>query len=81
MLRYLFFIVLSGLVACTSNDSLNNNSAKNKNPDGSFSFEWDPEDDRWKWMNNLTDDQIKTIIEEGIQKQAFLEELANEYDL
>ena len=32
-------------------------------------------------MNNLTDDQIKTIIEEGIQKQAFLEELANEYDL
>ena len=36
MLRYLFFIVLSGLVACTSNDSLNNNSAKNKNPDGSF---------------------------------------------
>lgn len=36
MLRYLFFIVLLGLVACTSNDSLNNNSAKNKNPDGSF---------------------------------------------
>ena len=25
-----------------------------ENPDGSFSFEWDPEDDRWKWMNNLT---------------------------
>ena len=36
MLRYLFFIVLLGLVACTSNDSLNNNSTKNKNPDGSF---------------------------------------------
>ena len=52
-----------------------------ENSDGSFSFEWDPQDDRWKWMNNLTDDQIKTIIEEGIQKQAFLEELANEYDL
>lgn len=52
-----------------------------ENPDGSFAFEWDPEDDRWKWMNNLTDDQVKSIIEEGIQKQAFLEELANDYDL
>lgn len=52
-----------------------------ENPDGSFAFEWDPEDDRWKWMNNLTDDQIKSIIEESIRKQAFLEELANDYDL
>jgi hypothetical protein len=52
-----------------------------ENPDGSFAFEWDPEDDRWKWMNNLTDEEIKTIIEESIRKQAFLEELANDYDL
>jgi hypothetical protein len=35
-----------------------------QNPDGSFAFEWDPKDERWSWMNDLTDDQIKTIIEE-----------------
>jgi hypothetical protein len=35
-----------------------------KNNDGSFAFEWDPADERWSWMNNLTDDQIKSIIEE-----------------
>ena len=52
-----------------------------ENPDGSFTFEWDPKDDRWKWMNDLPDEQIKSIIEESIQKQAFLEELANDYDL
>jgi hypothetical protein len=34
-----------------------------KNPDGSFIFEWDPKDERWSWMNNLTDDQIKTMME------------------
>lgn len=45
-----------------------------QNPDGSFAFEWDPKDERWSWMNDLTDDQIKTIIEEivdganGLQK-------------
>jgi hypothetical protein len=34
-----------------------------KNPDGSYCFEWDPNDPRWDWMNNLTDDQIKDIME------------------
>ena len=36
MLRYLFLIVLSGLVACASNDTLNNGSIKNKSDTGSF---------------------------------------------
>jgi hypothetical protein len=50
-----------------------------QNPDGSFAFEWDPKDERWSWMNGLTDEQIKTIIEEVVEKQTFLEEITDEY--
>ena len=39
-----------------------------ENPDGSFAFEWDPKDERWSWMNDLTDDEIKVIIEETLSK-------------
>jgi hypothetical protein len=35
-----------------------------QNSDGSFSFEWDPKDPRWSWMNDLTDEEIKVKIEE-----------------
>jgi hypothetical protein len=49
-----------------------------QNQDGSFSFEWDPKDERWSWMNGLTDTQIKTIIEELVEKTDLLEELVNE---
>ncbi len=49
-----------------------------QNPDGSFAFEWDPKDKRWSWMNNLTDDQIKSTIEELLSKRDLLEELADE---
>jgi hypothetical protein len=38
-----------------------------ENPDGSFVFEWDPKDERWSWMNDLTDDQIKTIMESNAE--------------
>jgi hypothetical protein len=48
------------------------------NDDGSFAFEWDPNDETWNWMNDLTDEQIKTIIEELVDKKEILEELANE---
>ena len=34
-----------------------------QNEDGSFAFEWDKNDDRWNWMNNLTDEQIRISIE------------------
>jgi hypothetical protein len=36
-----------------------------QNHDGSFAFEWDPKDERWSWMNGLTDDEIKSIMEES----------------
>jgi hypothetical protein len=38
-----------------------------ENSDGSFVFEWDPKDERWSWMNDLTDDQIKTIMESNAE--------------
>lgn len=40
-----------------------------QNPDGSYAFEWDPTDERWSWMNDLTDEQIKTIIEELVHEK------------
>jgi len=49
-----------------------------KNSDGSFAFEWDPNDKRWSWLNGLTDDQIKTIIEEAVELKLSLEEAADE---
>lgn len=48
------------------------------NDDGSFAFEWDPNDENWNWMNDLTDEQIKSIIEELVEKKEILEELADE---
>ena len=41
-----------------------------QNSDGSFAFEWDPKDERWSWLNGLTDEEIKTIIEEVAEKAA-----------
>jgi len=49
-----------------------------QNPDGSIAFEWDPKDERWNWMNGLTDEQIKTIIEEAVELKLNLEEAADE---
>lgn len=37
-----------------------------KNTDGSFEFEWDPQDKRWSWMNSLTNEQVQIIIQGAI---------------
>lgn len=52
-----------------------------ENPDGSFAFEWDPKDERWSWLNGLTDDQIKSIIEETVQTKEILENVSDELGL
>jgi len=49
-----------------------------QNSDGSFAFEWDPKDERWSWMNGLTDAQIKSIVEQWVSKKDSLEEFTNE---
>ena len=44
-----------------------NDSLKIKqNNDGSFTAEWDKQDPNWKWMNNLTTEEIQCIIKEAI---------------
>ena len=49
-----------------------------ENPDRSFAFEWNPKDERWSWLNGLTDEQIKSIIEETVQTKEILESVSNE---
>ena len=45
-----------------------NDSLKIKqNNDGSFTAEWDKQDPNWKWMNNLTTEEIQSIIKEAIR--------------
>ena len=47
---------------------MSNQSLKiNQNKDGSFTVEWDKQDPEWSWMNNLTSNEIKGIIEKAVQ--------------
>ena len=48
------------------------------NSDGSFAFEWNPKDARWSWLNDLTDEEIKSIIEESVQNPQSIEEFRND---
>jgi len=50
-----------------TNDSLR----VHQNEDGTFSLEWDKEDPKWNWMNDLTGKEIQTMIEEAIKNDAF----------
>ena len=46
---------------------MKNDSLKiNQNNDGSFTAEWDKQDPNWKWLNNLTTEEIQSIIEKAI---------------
>ena len=49
-----------------------NDSLKIKqNNDGSFTAEWDKQDPNWKWMNNLTTEEIQCIIKEAIRAVSY----------
>jgi hypothetical protein len=37
------------------------------NDDGSFTFDWDREDPMWSWMNEMSDEELKLIIQEEIK--------------
>ena len=43
-----------------------------ENADGSFQMEWNKEDPKWSFLNNLTSAEIQVIM-----KQAIKEELQN----
>ena len=38
------------------------------NDDGTFTLEWDPNDEKWSWLNTMTEDEISTIIKEYAQQ-------------
>ena len=40
-----------------------------QNDDGTFSLEWDNNDPKWNWMNNLTNKEIQSIVEKAIVEQ------------
>jgi hypothetical protein len=35
--------------------------------DGKIELDWDPNDPRWSWMNDLTNDQISDILTTAIE--------------
>ena len=39
----------------------------NQNEDGSFTMDWDRNDPNWKWLNNLTTQEIQVIMEQAIK--------------
>ena len=46
-----------------------------ENEDGSFTLDWDPQDPKWSWMNNLTQKEIQVIMEQAIKD--FLDDQQN----
>lgn len=55
--------VVSNLTKMTNADSLK----VIQNEDGSYSLEWDKNDPKWKWMNDLTEGQIQSMIRSAVQ--------------
>ena len=39
----------------------------NKQDDGSFEVEWDKKDPNWMFMNELTSEEIESIVQEAIK--------------
>jgi hypothetical protein len=37
-------------------------------PDGSFQLEWDKDDQKWNWLNGLTQEEVTAILMEGLEK-------------
>ena len=40
-----------------------------ENADGTFSMEWDKEDPKWAFLNNLTSKEIQVIMEQAIKEE------------
>ena len=38
-----------------------------QNEDGTFTMEWDKEDPKWSFLNELTTEEIQSIIERGLE--------------
>tara|TARA_B100001287_G_scaffold199928_1_gene169359 strand:+ start:1144 stop:1302 length:159 start_codon:yes stop_codon:yes gene_type:complete len=40
----------------------------NQNDDSTFTFEWDKKDPQWNFLNNLTSEQIESMIQDIIKE-------------
>ena len=40
-----------------------------ENADGTFQMEWDKEDPKWSFLNNLTSKEIQIIVEQAIKEE------------
>ena len=50
------------------NPNPENDSLKiTENEDGSFTMDWDPQDPKWSFLNNLTSKEIQVIVEQAIK--------------
>ena len=38
-----------------------------ENEDGSFTMDWDPQDSKWSWLNDLTSKEVQVIVEQAIK--------------
>ncbi len=38
-----------------------------KNEDGSYTMDWNPEDPKWAFLNNLTSKEIQVIVDQAIK--------------
>ena len=38
-----------------------------ENADGTFTMDWDKDDQKWNWLNGKTSAEISAIVEEAIQ--------------
>ena len=39
----------------------------NQNEDGTFTLEWDKDDPKWSFLNEMTSKEIQTIIEQAVK--------------
>lgn len=40
-----------------------------QNEDGSFTMDWDPNDPKWSWLNQLTTNEIQIMVKQAIQNE------------
>ena len=40
-----------------------------ENADGTFTMDWDNDDPKWSWLNDLTGNEIQVIMEQAIKEE------------
>lgn len=39
-----------------------------QNDDGSFSIEWNPDDQKWSWLNGMTEEEISKMLSDYVRE-------------